>query len=152
MKTIFITIIVVFALTSAATAHTWAWFQGDIGVYSPFFPSSNSAESNVSTSHATKPKAVSKRLVIRSKSKSTSFRAMILSRTLPTENRSKDQPNSPRPTKAPRTNSHRLSTNSYLRSHQQNTNRNLAVSAGMRHRSTNLRPSKLNISRYCTTD
>ena len=43
MKAIFITIIAAFALTSAASAHTWAWFQGDIGVSSPFFPSSNSA-------------------------------------------------------------------------------------------------------------
>lgn len=74
MKTIIITIIAAFALTSAATAHTWAWFQGDIGVNSPFFPSSNSAANTVATSHATKPKAVSKRVVIKSKSKSTGHR------------------------------------------------------------------------------
>lgn len=72
MKTILITIIAAFALTSAASAHSWAWFQGDIGVYSPFFPSSNSAANTASTSHATKPKGVSKRVATKNKSKSTS--------------------------------------------------------------------------------
>lgn len=72
MKTILIISIAAIALTHAAHAKTWAWFHGDIGVDSPFFPSSNSAANTVSAPHAAKPKAVSKRGVVKSKTKATS--------------------------------------------------------------------------------
>jgi|GEM_PF-6077952 len=74
MKIILITSIAAIALTHAAHAKTWAWFHGDIGVNSPFFPSSNSAANTVSALHAAKPKAVSRQAVVKSKTKPTSHR------------------------------------------------------------------------------
>jgi hypothetical protein len=68
MKTILITSIGVFALTSAAIAHTWTWFHGDIGITSPFVSSSSPAI-DVTARAATKPKPVSKRVVAATKSK-----------------------------------------------------------------------------------
>jgi hypothetical protein len=74
MKTIFITSIAVFALTSAATAHSWMWFQGDIGVASSPFVSSSSSTTTVAAQAVTKKKAVQKRAVTKSKSKSADHR------------------------------------------------------------------------------
>ena len=74
MKTIFITFIAIFALTSAATAHTWMWFHGDIGIGSSPFVSSNSRIDKVTAQAATKQKVVSKRTVAGSKSKSPNQR------------------------------------------------------------------------------
>jgi hypothetical protein len=69
MKTILITSIAAFALTHAAMAHTWAWFQGDIGVGSSPFVSSSSRTNSVAAQATTKKKAAQKRAVTKSKSK-----------------------------------------------------------------------------------
>ena len=57
MKTIFITLMATIALTHAAHAHGWMWFHGDIGLSSPFSPSSFSAN-NAVTAAVPKRKAV----------------------------------------------------------------------------------------------
>jgi hypothetical protein len=74
MKTIFITFITAFALTSAATAHTWMWFQGDIGIGSSPFVSSSSPTNRVAAQAATKKQAVRKHAVAKSKFKSADQR------------------------------------------------------------------------------
>jgi hypothetical protein len=73
MKTIFITSIAVFALTNAATAHSWMWFQGDIGIVSSPFVSSSSTN-KVAAQTAIKKQAVQKPVVATSKSKSADQR------------------------------------------------------------------------------
>jgi hypothetical protein len=74
MKTIFITFITAFALTSAATAHSWMWFQGDIGIgSSPSVSSSSSANINVKRG-GPQQKTASQRAVTGSKSKSADKR------------------------------------------------------------------------------
>jgi hypothetical protein len=74
MKIILTTFIAVFALTTAATAHTWMWFRGDIGVGSSPFVSSSSSTTTVAAQAVTKKKAVQKRAVTKSKSKSADQR------------------------------------------------------------------------------
>jgi hypothetical protein len=73
MKTIFITFIAAFALTSAANARTWAWFRGDIGVGSSPFVSSSAATNSVAPQAAVKQKAP-KKTVTKNKSKSADQR------------------------------------------------------------------------------
>jgi len=67
-KTILITSIAAFALTHAATAGTWFWFRGDIGVGSPFVSSATEKQqsaartgSNQSTPRQAKDEIKSKR-------------------------------------------------------------------------------------------
>jgi hypothetical protein len=74
MKTIFITSIAILALTSAVSAHTWMWFQGDIGIGSSPFVSSSSPGNSVATQAATKKKSDQKRAVTKAKSKSADHR------------------------------------------------------------------------------
>ncbi len=74
MKTIFITCIAAFALTSAATAHTWMWFQGDIGVGSSPFVSSSPAKQQAAALATTKKSSVAARTTARPKSKPTDQR------------------------------------------------------------------------------
>jgi hypothetical protein len=74
MKTTLITLIAAIALTQAVNARDWMWFHGDIGVNSPFSSSSSSEANTASTPHTAKPKALSKRPVTKSKSKSTGRR------------------------------------------------------------------------------
>jgi hypothetical protein len=80
MKTIFITSIAILALTSAATAHTWMWFQGDIGTGSSPFVSSSPRTNNVAAQAATKKKSDQKRAVTKVKSKSKSADHRITAR------------------------------------------------------------------------
>ena len=74
MKTTLIALIAAFALTQSVNREAGCGFKGDIGVNSPFFPSSKSAANTISRPHVTKPKAVSKRPVTKSKAKLTSHR------------------------------------------------------------------------------
>jgi hypothetical protein len=80
MKTIFIISIAILALTSAATAHSWMWFQGDIGVAKSPFVSSSLPTNRVAPQTATKKKAVQKRAVAKGKSKSKPADQRITSR------------------------------------------------------------------------
>jgi hypothetical protein len=74
MKTILVTLIAALALTHTAAAHTWMWFQGDIGVGSSPFVSSSWPANKVTAQTAAKQKAFSKRAVARTKSKSADKR------------------------------------------------------------------------------
>ena len=69
MKAISITLIAAFALTHVATAHTWAWFRGDIGVGASPFVSSSSPANNPTAQAAKKRKTGAKRAIAGSKSK-----------------------------------------------------------------------------------
>jgi hypothetical protein len=56
MKTLFITLIATIALTHTPHAASWMWFHGDIGLSSPFAPSSSPAN-NAATGVVPKRKA-----------------------------------------------------------------------------------------------
>jgi hypothetical protein len=76
MKTIFISFITAFALTSAATAHTWMWFRGDIGVGSSPFVTSGPAKRQATAPATTKKSSVATRAAARPKSKVTDQRVV----------------------------------------------------------------------------
>jgi hypothetical protein len=73
MKTMLVTSIATITLTHATQARDWAWFQGDIGIASPFVLSSSPTK-NVTIPVVTKRKAVAKRSVTGRKSDSTRHR------------------------------------------------------------------------------
>ena len=69
MKTIFITSIAILALTSAATAHTWMWFRGDIGVASSPFGSASPGKQQAAAPVSTKKLSVAARAAAGRKAK-----------------------------------------------------------------------------------
>ena len=74
MKTIFITSIAAFVLANVATAHTWVWFRGDIGVGSSPFVFLSSRTNSLAAQPRTKKQAAQKNAVTKIKSKSADQR------------------------------------------------------------------------------
>jgi hypothetical protein len=76
MKTLFIVSIAAIALTHSAHAKGWMWFDGDIGLSSPFVSSSPSATKGTvrAAPKVAAKRTPAKRPVVKAKLKSTNHR------------------------------------------------------------------------------